>query len=83
MLSVRDALAKASDTLGVDWLTALKEGLIYGDKNPGPDGLDSLSSVSLAVELEDIYDMQFEPMAFVGINSPSELEQLVEKFLSE
>lgn len=81
--AIRDAMVKASDSLGVDWLSVLEAGAIYGDHNPGPEGLDSLSSVSLAVELEDIFEKQFEPMAFVGINSPQALEQLVQKLIAE
>lgn len=80
--SVRVAMTTASSSLGVDWNESLEAGAIFGDHNPGPDGLDSLASVSLAVELEDIFKVQFEPMAFVGINSPSGLEELVLKLLS-
>jgi hypothetical protein len=72
-----------AESLGLDWQSCLDAGSIYGEHNPGPEGLDSLSSVALAVELEDHFDYQFEPMAFVGINSPTGLEELVRHMIEK
>lgn len=82
MNAAREALLEVAVSLGLDWEECLKAGSIYGEHNPGPEGLDSLSSVALAVELEDQFDMRFEPMAFVGVNSPEKLEELILKLVN-
>jgi len=82
MNAIREAMNSSAEKLGLDWNQCIEAGSIYGDHNPGPDGLDSLGSVSLAVELEDIFDVQIEPMIFVGINSPEGLEAIISKHLS-
>lgn len=43
--------------LGIDGAEALAKDQFFDEDSGGPEGLDSLASISLAVELEEVFEI--------------------------
>lgn len=76
-----DLLESFGDFLGIDPKKAISEDVLFDPAIGGPEGLDSLSAISLAVELEDLFGTTFQSEQFIGINMPSVLVSVIVRSL--
>lgn len=74
---IRDLLIEQGDFLGMDAELALAKDVFFDSSTGGPEGLDSLAAISIAVELEESFGTTFQSEKFVGINKPTVLIAIV------
>lgn len=74
---IAELLVEQGDYLGIDGTEALANDTFFDTDSGGPEGLDSLAAISIAVELEEIFGTTFQSEKFVGINKPSALIAII------
>lgn len=74
---INQLLIEQGDYLGIDGTEALAKDLFFDIDSGGPEGLDSLAAISVAVELEETFGTTFQSEKFVGINKPSVLIAII------
>ena len=74
---VHELFVEQGDYLGIDGTETLAKDAFFDADSGGPEGLDSLAAISIAVELEEIFGTTFQSEKFVGINKPSALIAII------